>query len=426
MGFAHDLERTDFIKLITLNIGLFFLSFKLVQLEKWNFKLLFLAGLCFRFVFFPAIPNLSQDFYRFIWDGELILQGIDPYLFTPDNLIQKGAAIPNAEELHKGMGALSARHYSNYPPLNQFLFALAALFSGKGTIGAVIAMRCMIIAADIGILYMGRKLLKHLNLPPHLIFGYFLNPLVIVELTGNLHFEGIMLFFFITALYHISKNRWLWGAVFYALSILVKLVPLIFLPLFLKYYGLKKSALFYTVVGLLVLLSLLPFFSPDFVGHYAETLSLWFSNFEFNASIYNVVKGVAGIFDLKDYEIIRLFGKWIPFVLLLMVLLFSFLGSNKKISGVLLSMLWILGCYYFISTTVHPWYIIFLVLLSVYTPFRFPLVWSFTAMLSYWAYSHPDFKENLWILALEYIPVYGFLFYELWNLNNKKLLFCKN
>src|SRR5690606_32434790 len=74
-SFAYDLEREDFIKLITLYSGLFFLSWKLIQLEKTNFWLLAGAAVLFRLVFAGALPMLSQDFYRFIWDGRMLLAG---------------------------------------------------------------------------------------------------------------------------------------------------------------------------------------------------------------------------------------------------------------------------------------------------------------------------------------------------------------
>ena len=82
-SFGYDLARTDFIKLLTLFAGLFFFLVKLMQFEKWNFKFLLVAGILFRLVFLFAEPNLSQDFYRFIWDGELIKNGLNPYLHAP-------------------------------------------------------------------------------------------------------------------------------------------------------------------------------------------------------------------------------------------------------------------------------------------------------------------------------------------------------
>jgi len=180
-AFAFDLQRTDFVKLITLFAALFFLCFKLIQFEKWNFKFLLVAGILFRFVFLLAEPNLSQDFYRFIWDGELVITGINPYLHTPNALMEKmEVALVNAQQLHEGMGSLSARHFSSYPPLNQLIFALAALLSGKSIIGSVLVMRLIIVLADVGIFYFGRKLLKNLNRSPHLVFWYFLNPLIII------------------------------------------------------------------------------------------------------------------------------------------------------------------------------------------------------------------------------------------------------
>ena len=65
------------------------------------------------------------------------------------------------------------------------------------------------------------------------------------------------------------------------------------------------------------------------------------------------------------------------------------------------------------STTVHPWYIATLLILSIFTNYKFPLVWSFVIVLSYSAHVNSENQENLWIIALEYLVVYGFLIWEL-------------
>jgi len=420
-SFAYDLQRENFIKLLTLFIGLFILYYKLLQFQKWNAKFLFGAGILFRIVFLFTEPNLSQDFYRFIWDGELIYQLKNPYLYLPNVLIeQKDLAIANAQELYNGMGNLSPRFYSNYPPLNQLIFALSALLGGKTILGSILVMRMVIILSDIGIVYFGRKLLKNLNRSPHLIFWYFLNPLILIELTGNLHFEGVMLFFFIWSLYLISINHWKSGAMVYALSIMVKLVPLLFLPLFLNHYKFKKTFIFYSIVGATMLFLLVPFYSPQFFANYTETVGLWFSNFEFNAGLYNGIKYIALANGAKAWELIKAYGKLTPFITISVVFLFTFLRKNKDLSTLISSMLYILSIYYFISATVHPWYIIFLVLLSIFTKHKYAILWSAVVILSYWAYSQSNFKEHLGLLAIEYIAVCTLLGYELLKLRHKK------
>jgi len=426
--FAHYLVRTDFVKLITLFAALFFLSFKLIQFEKWNFKFLLAVGILFRLMFLWAEPNLSQDFYRFIWDGQLVRHGLNPYLEVPDQLIgQKDLIIAHAKEIHQGMGSLSARHFSNYPPLNQLIFALAALLGGKTILGSVMVMRTVIILADVGIYFFGRKLLKNLNRSPHLIFWYFLNPLIIIELTGNLHFEGVMLFFFAWSLYVLSIGKWLWAAIPYALSILVKLVPLLFLPLFLKHLGLKKSSAFYGMVLLTTLLLLAPFYTSEFFAHYSDSVGLWFSNFEFNAGLYNGIKlASVNFFEAKPWILVKVYGKITPVVVITIALLFTFLAQNQKLEVLVTSMLWILVGYYLLSTTVHPWYLAFPVFLVIFTDYRFALVWSAVAVLSYFAYSTAPFKENLWLLAIEYFAVYGFMLYEIFKGNGVKRIFYKN
>src|SRR5690606_20692568 len=165
-SFAFDLEREDFLKLLMLYAALFFISWKLIQLEKVNFWFLAIAALLFRLIFIAAIPNLSQDFYRFIWDGRMLLEGLNPYIYLPKDLIANGTApIAGAADLYQGMGNLSAGNYTNYPPLNQLIFALAGLLAGKSVLGSVIVMRLVIIAADIGVLYFGKKLLESIGLP---------------------------------------------------------------------------------------------------------------------------------------------------------------------------------------------------------------------------------------------------------------------
>lgn len=418
--FAYHLERTDFIKLISLFAALFFLCYKLIQFEKWNFKFLLGVGILCRLVFFIAEPNLSQDFYRFIWDGELVRHFVNPYLNIPNTLIDRpDLVISNAQELYEGMGSLSARHFSNYPPLNQLLFGLAALLGGKSVLGTTMALRGIIILADVGIFYFGRKLLKNLNQSPHLIFWYFLNPLIILELTGNLHFEGVMLFFFVWSLYLLSVQKWQWAAVLYACSISVKLVPLLFLPLFLKHFKFKKAIGFYIIIGIASLLLFAPFYSTEFITNYSKTIGLWFSNFEFNAGIYNGIKQIAIQFDAKPWELIKTYGKITPLLTIVTVLLFTFLRRNQNPAILISSMLWVLTVYYFTTATVHPWYVVFLVTLTIFTTYRFALVWSATIILSYFAYSLADFKENLWLLALEYSVVFAFLIYELIAYRNK-------
>jgi len=216
------------------------------------------------------------------------------------------------------------------------------------------------------------------------------------------------------------------AAVPYALSIAIKLVPLLFLPLFLKHLGFKKSLIFYILVGASCLLCFIPFYSPDFLGNYSQTIGLWFSNFEFNAGIYNGVKQIAIAFDGKPWELIKTYGKIVPVLTILAVLGFTFLRDNQKLIVLLTSMLWVLTLYYFLSATVHPWYIIFLVLLGVFTEYRFAVLWSVVVVLSYFAYSNPDFTENLWLLALEYFVVFGFIAYEIFNPKRQKPIFHKN
>ncbi len=413
---GYDLDRSNFSYLFTLVSGLFLFYFFTISLKQDGSitRFLFVTGIFFRLLFLFSIPNLSQDFYRFIWDGRMLANDFNPYLYLPDEVIKnKLINMPEAMLLYNGMGSLSSGHYTNYPPVNQLCFALAALVSGKSIFGSVFTLRVLIILFDLGIYKYGRKLLNALKISENNIFLYFLNPLVIIELTGNLHFEGAMIFFIVLALYHLQMGKYSWAAILMALSISMKLIPLMLLPLFIKYLGSKKAIVFFALIGVMTLALFLPFFSISFFNNYMATIALWFVNFEFNASIYYILRGIG--FSLTGYNIIHITGRIIPLILVIFILFISFKKQDGSLKNLITNMLIVLSTYFFLSTTIHPWYIISLVMLSVFTNLIFPLVWSFMIILSYFAYSNPVFQENNFVLILEYVIVYGCFILEFFN-----------
>ncbi len=410
--FGYHLNRASFPELLGLYSILFF-SFSL--LLKWYHgpqQNLFYAGLLLRVILIFSIPNLSQDFYRFIWDGRMLLHGNNPYLYLPSTIINDaGFHMPEAQQLFNGMGSLSAGHYTNYPPVNQFCFAIAALVASKSIFSSVIVFKLLIIGADIGTFYIGKKLLKQQNLPAKNIFLYFLNPLVIIELTGNLHFEGVMVFFLIWSLYLLQTDRLKWASVLFALSVSVKLVPLMLLPLLFRKLRFRNGLIFYSLFTASTLLLFLPFFSTTFFSNYSDTVSLWFVNFEFNASIYYLLREIG--YQFTGYNLIHFIGKITPLIIFSFIAVVASVKKNEEFKGYCESMLFALCFYFFFSTTVHPWYIITPLALSIFTKYRFPLIWTFTVILSYYAYSNTAFKESPVILVLEYAIVFGLLFWEL-------------
>lgn len=417
---GYFIDRTHFYSLLFCWCALFFTSYTLYNCNKEDNNFLIGIAILFRIVFIFATPNLSQDFYRFIWDGRMLFEGYNPYLSLPKKLIEQNILpIHQAAELYQGMGPLNGSHYTNYPPINQLCFYLAAVFSNSSILGAVVILRLQIIAADIGVFIFGKKLLQKLQLPTHHIFLYLLNPFVIIELTGNLHFEPVMLFFLIAGFYYLHQQKWIVSGILIACSVAVKLIPLLFLPLFYQFFvkketsifkGIKHLLLFYLVIFVTLLLLFFPFITVDFINNYTNSVGLWFKNFEFNASIYYIAREIGYLF--RGYNEIAIIGKIMPLVTIFCLLFFSFFKNLKNTQQLLTGMLLCLSVYYFTTTTMHPWYLASLIILAVFTKYRFPIVWSLAVILSYQAYANTPWKENLWFVFFEYLIVYWFFIKE--------------
>src|SRR5690606_21126201 len=112
------------------------------------------------------------------------------------------------------------------------------------------------------------------------------------------------------SLYLLHTKKWLMAAFVLALSISVKLIPLIFLPLFYQWFTkdsfinkernlfkkITKLSTFYVVVGITFLLLFLPFYFSGFINNYTKTIGLWFHQFEFNASLYYIAREIGYLF----------------------------------------------------------------------------------------------------------------------------------
>ena len=408
---AYVLTRENTFWLVSI-FGILFVLFWSIHRQIKTWKQLLFLGLLFRLVFICATPNLSQDFYRYLWDGNLMGMGINPYLHTPKEVVEL-VQFPFSSVLYEKMGFLSNVNYSNYPPLSQYLFQGMAFFSQKNLFGGIIFLRFIYFMFEMLLFFLGKNLIKTLKLSPNLASWYFLNPLLIIETYGNLHGEGVMCGIFLLGLGFLFQKRVFFSALLFGISIAFKLFPLLFLPLFYFYFRRKRRLLFYGIITTTVFLFFLPFSNENTALNYWKTLNLWFNTFEFNASLFYLLRAIG--FELVGFNIIKIVGLIMPFFLITSIGYISLRNRNPTDIQILKNLLWVCSLYLFTATTVHPWYVISLVALGLLSGYLFPLVWSATVFLSYTAYGSPEVEESAVALVLEYSIVYACLAYELWK-----------
>lgn len=360
-------------------------------------------------------PNLSVDYYRFIWDGEITLMGYNPFDFIPRDIAnQVSSDSPYMRELYNGLSDLSKDNYSCYPPLNQSYFILSGAFSSSVWL-SVFTMKLLIIATEIlGAFYL-LKLLKHFSIDKARIWILYLNPLWIIECTGNVHFEGVMLSFLIASFYFIVTNKLIVAGIFFAFAVQMKIVPLLLLPFFLRFLGFKKAALFYFVtISLSIGISLFQI-NGENVGNFFKSLVLYFRVFEFNSFIYFNTNRIAKWF--LDYNPIRISGPIISLISMGLILYLALKNAIVDWKDLFRKMLFGFFLFLIFSGNMHPWYLLPLLVLSLFTNFAFPIFWSYLIFFSYFFY-HVGLGTSVPVrlmVAAEYIVLFVILFRELKN-----------
>jgi alpha-1,6-mannosyltransferase len=201
----------EFFAINLILYGVCFFIFLKICLGNGIEKFTLIKGLLFAFLIrmmlIIAIPSLSDDFYRYLFDGHLIKMGYNPYLITPNEFVKSNnlSDFPIGDLLFSNLN--SPAYFSIYPPLHQVFFYLASL-GGQDLLSNIVILRLIIIAFDFLNIYLIFKILKVLDQPVKKIWLYAFNPLIILELTGNLHFEGLGFDWnFSICLFFISKEK---------------------------------------------------------------------------------------------------------------------------------------------------------------------------------------------------------------------------
>ena len=394
---GYRIERESFALLI-LTIAVLFIFFLLLyrsaKRNKGKVLGLATAAVLFRLLFLCSEPRLSDDFKRYLWDGNLTVQGINPYLFKPSELpAESGKVLGDWRTL-----PLQKDYYSVYPPVPQAFFAAASLLPGRS--GRMIMLHLFTFLLELGSILLMLRIFRQLRLPLPRSLLYILNPLPIIELSGNLHIEVFMIFFVLLAARYFYKKSFTAAGLALSASILSKFIPLIFLPAFLGRPLLKKSKLLFLVSALFPLLLLLLLSGLSGTLNILSSLRLYFNTFEFNGSIYSLIRWAG--FEIKGYNVIHEISFYLGLSVALYLIFLSLRHLIRPFQNIFVFFTLALGGYLLLATTVNPWYIAPLLAFGVFTRFLTPLVWSMLVFLSYQAFQTADFHLSTVTLILEY------------------------
>jgi len=189
-------------------------------------------------------PYLSNDIYRYVWDGWVQGAGINPYRY-----------IPSDEALHSLRDGMI---YSNinrvgyartiYPPAAEMIyFAVTRLGDG------VTAMKLAMLAFDAGTISLLLYLLRGSGGPPERVLIYAWHPLTVWEIAGSGHVDSALCFLLTLALVARQKNRPSWIGAALAGATLIKYFPVLLFPALYRRWDWRMPVAFVITVVLLYL-----------------------------------------------------------------------------------------------------------------------------------------------------------------------------
>jgi hypothetical protein len=251
-GIGYGLQLEYFVALACVQGVIYFAAVTLVlRVEPSNriFLLVLGTALMMRMIALSAPPFLSNDMYRYIWDGWVQHAGLNPYRYLPVDphlaFLRDAMVFPNINRANYA--------HTIYPPAAEMIFFLSSSIAGILHIPPVFGMKLsMVFLEGIGIWGMVR-LLEQAGLARARILIYVWNPLPVWEFAGNGHVDAIAVCFIALALLAACRQSSGLSAAALAAATLTKFLPVILLPALWRRWDWKFAAVFITLMFLLYL-----------------------------------------------------------------------------------------------------------------------------------------------------------------------------
>jgi alpha-1,6-mannosyltransferase len=168
-------------------------------------------------------PFLSNDLYRYVWDGRVQAAGINPYLHVPADpalaALRDAAIFPH---INRADYAVTA-----YPPVAEMIY-LAITRIAETTL----VMRLCMVGFEVVIIIVVLDLLRRLALPKTAVVAYAWHPLAIFEIANSGHAEAAMVALLMIGVWLLVRARRVAGAIAVTLAALVKPYAVLILPAF--------------------------------------------------------------------------------------------------------------------------------------------------------------------------------------------------
>ena len=375
------------------------------------------VALAARLILLFQEPSLSDDIYRYLWEGRVQLAGYSPYLYSPDNPAL--TALRDGDWLsinHKQVPAI-------YPPVMQALFALNALLAGS-----VWSMKLLLIGADMALIKLLEGMLARRGRAPAELAIYAWHPLVILEVAGQGHFEPIPVGLLLLAIDALDRGRPALSSAALWLSIGAKYLSLGLAPAAARLAGARAWWLGPALLAAITLPYLATGFNLDALGQYG-------ASWRFNDSGFTLVdlalqkSGASAWFCRHLLPLLKTIPPGVdPGEHTTWLLLPAKLAIAATIATALLTLAWrrrplldssvlFIGAFLLFSPVVHPWYLVWLVALLPLRPQRAWLGFSLTVPLSYEILTRYDgsgatWTEAPWVKALIFLPWLGLAVYD--------------
>jgi alpha-1,6-mannosyltransferase len=354
---------------------------------------IFLFAVFFRVCLLGSAPSLSSDIYRYVWDGRVQAQGMNPYLYPPS---ADSLASLRDEVIYPNINRRNAP--TIYPAGAQIFFFLSHRISGDSLHG----LKGLLVGFDVLSMVVLIGLLRAHGMSETRFVVYAWNPLVVTEIAGSGHLEGLIVFLVLAALYLYTIDKKILCLLSLAFASAAKIYPALLLPALINKGERIKNILWFFLA---ILILYVPYGSAG--DKLLGFLPIYITNpYEsFNLGLKYVVMEV---FSGLDYFLVT---KVFLGILFATGLIIFFLNKKKeeviKYSLVLITLQLIL-----MPTALHPWYVVWLIPLLAFYPSPAWLIFSGTVALSYLKYVSPTGSMPTWVILVEYIPLFGLLIAE--------------